>query len=1307
MSQYTFSQSNSTYTAISGGTVLGTSTTTDDQRFLDPSVPLGGASFTGVGLPIGFNFNYNGYVYNRFGVNANGWISLGSSLLTPSVDMNTTSSYTPLSSVSTTVSSILVSRICGFTRDLMTQSGGEIRYQLIGASPNQVMVIQWTNYSKYLAVGDSFNFQIKLHETSNVVDIVYGTMTNNTTATLADCGLRSNPNSAATNFSSRTTATDWSATSASTAASDKVLLSNTIFPSSGLVYTWSPPPTCTGTPSPGNTISSTALACSGIGFDITLQNTTSGSGVTYQWQSSLDGSTYTNASGFSTDVYYTAIQTVPTYYKCLVTCSGSGVTTSSTAIMVGLNTLANCYCTPTYTSGKIDGDLLSNITISGTTLANNSGTDAVNPAYTFYSGLPNYTGVLQAGSSYNVNVSVGTVGSQNVAVWIDYNDDSIFSTSERVGYTTASIGANGTASFPIVLACNPPLGTHRMRVRDVWNTSGVNIDPCVNYGWGETEDYNIDISSPVACPQPTGVFLSSVTSTSAVIGWNSGCTETQWNVYVTNSGNPAPTTTATYYGVGNPFVITGLDPGTAYDFYVSADCLTNGSSLWTNAFSFTTKPVNDECTGATALLVGNNFASNAIISSSLGATFSNAPTPGCATYSGGDVWFNVTIPVSGKVTIETAGVANSPITNTVLAVYSGNCSALSLIACNNDTSSLFSSITLSGRTPGEIVKVLVWKFDGAVPYGQFKISAFDCESTTPAPTGDANQLFCSPALVADLFADGTSIKWYSSATSVIPLSDTDALVSGTYYASQTLTCESYNRLSVSVVISSFPNTVNSSLTACDNDLDGNTLFNLTAANSSLSPDSNMTFSYFLNVFDAEANENVILNPSSYLGANGQTVFARIQNISGCYNTAELSLIVTSTPSPTGVATQNFCGTSTLSNLSVSGTSIVWYDSATLGNILPATTQLVSGTTYYATQTLNQCESGVRLAITVNQNCLFVGCLNDPNGQWPGTIFTPNCIGIPLIITPIGYAGEYSKVNVTSGIEYTFASSIATDVITISDQNGTQIYSFGTGSVVWISTISGVIRFYTHVNATCADNQDERERTVQCGTPPPAPVNDNCASATMLTVGGVFSDNSVVGTNLGATDSSGLNDPTCSSYAGGDIWYSVVVPASGNITLETDSNGTSDVTDTGIEVFSGSCSALTSIGCNDDAGNGFFSLASLTALTAGSTIYLRVFDYDNLEYGTFQVAAYDASLNSASFDNSAFTFYPNPVKDVLNLSYSQNMTKVQVVNILGQEVLTKNINTNQSQIDMSILPSGTYLVKITSDSQIKTIKVIKQ
>lgn len=83
------------------------------------------------------------------------------------------------------------------------------------------------------------------------------------------------------------------------------------------------------------------------------------------------------------------------------------------------------------------------------------------------------------------------------------------------------------------------------------------------------------------------------------------------------------------------------------------------------------------------------------------------------------------------------------------------------------------------------------------------------------------------------------------------------------------------------------------------------------------------------------------------------------------------------------------------------------------------------------------------------------------------------------------------------------------------------------------------------------------------------------------------------------------------------------------------------------------------------------------------------------------------LSSSSFDDNSFTAYPNPVKDVLNLSSAQNIFDVAVYNLLGQQVLLLNLNANKGQVNMSSLTSGTYLVKVNTEKGVKTIKVIKE
>jgi hypothetical protein len=93
------------------------------------------------------------------------------------------------------------------------------------------------------------------------------------------------------------------------------------------------------------------------------------------------------------------------------------------------------------------------------------------------------------------------------------------------------------------------------------------------------------------------------------------------------------------------------------------------------------------------------------------------------------------VPTTGNITIETQSVAGSPVTDTVLGVYSGACGALVVKGCDDDSSDdgLFSKLSLTGQTPGSTLYIGVWNYS-ATNNGQFKISAYTAASLATGET---------------------------------------------------------------------------------------------------------------------------------------------------------------------------------------------------------------------------------------------------------------------------------------------------------------------------------------------------------------------------------------------------------------------------------------------------------------------------------------------------------------------------------------------------------------------------------------------
>jgi len=112
----------------------------------------------------------------------------------------------------------------------------------------------------------------------------------------------------------------------------------------------------------------------------------------------------------------------------------------------------------------------------------------------------------------------------------------------------------------------------------------------------------------------------------------------------------------------------------------------------------------------------------------------------------------------------------------------------------------------------------------------------------------------------------------------------------------------------------------------------------------------------------------------------------------------------------------------------------------------------------------------------------VGCNGAVYGPHPVEAVQIGCMGTAEIISE-GYAGEYAKVYINFGQQYTFSSSVATDYITITDDNGMTILASGPTPLNWSSGSNvGVIRYYVHTNANCGSQNSVRLKSITCRNP---------------------------------------------------------------------------------------------------------------------------------------------------------------------------------------------------------------------------------
>lgn len=369
------------------------------------------------------------------------------------------------------------------------------------------------------------------------------------------------------------------------------------------------PPPCTTPPAPGNTLSSTALACSGVNFTLSMSTPPTGTGLTYQWQSADDAGFSTGLTNLGTATTQITSQTTSKYYRCNVTCSGN--TVASTPVQVTLNTFLNCYCATAATSAadeeirsfSVDG-------ISRDATYDACATVAPGPGST----LQRYSNFYTLGSIFTLSRTTsppfvlveedcdgGTDYDFGTAIWIDFNQDGVFNDATEKVYA-GPVTARGTdfnawtISGNITIPNSALLGQTGMRVTIVEGVAGSAIISCNTYTYGETEDYLVDITAAPPCPSVTGLGSSSVTYSSATLGWTAATSGDayEWELRKVSSGTSCGDLTGIEQSGVTASIATvslnlsTLDASTDYIFCIRNVCSASSSSSGWTSTSFST-----------------------------------------------------------------------------------------------------------------------------------------------------------------------------------------------------------------------------------------------------------------------------------------------------------------------------------------------------------------------------------------------------------------------------------------------------------------------------------------------------------------------------------------------------------------------------------------------------------------------------------------------------------------------------------------------------------------------------------------------
>ncbi|MDO7847070.1 T9SS type A sorting domain-containing protein [Hymenobacter sp. M29] len=716
-----------------------------------------------------------------------------------------------------------------------------------------------------------------------------------------------------------------------------------------------------------------------------------------------------------------------------------------------------------------------------------------------------------------------------------------------------------------------------------------------------------------------------------------------------------------FAGATQPVTVSGLTSGQTYFIRVYSTALTQPTGT---AAGFTLclstpppPPANDECAGALTLpvQVGTTCVSQTTTDNTSATTSTGAPAPGCAgSTQNRDVWFQVTVPATGTLTVRTViPSTGTDVGDTGMAIYSGSCSNLALLGCSDDEGgALKSLITLSGRTPGEVLYVRVWAFNTAA-VGTYAV----CATTPPvcaAPTALAS---------SSITNNSAQLSWQPGGT---PATGTTYTVE---YGVQGFTPGS-----------------------------GTTVTGLTTASTSLTaliPAT--TYCFYVR--------------QNCPGGNGSST----QVGPTCFTTAAPVCAVPTAPASSNITTTSAQLSWQPGGTPATGTTYtVEYGlqgftpgtGTVLAGLTSASTQLtaLSPGTQYCFYVRQNCPGGNGSSAQVGPTCFTTTApvCAVPTGGTSGSLTTATA---QLSWQPGGTPATGTTYTVEYGVQG-FVQGTGTTVAVVSTSVTVSGLTAGTQYCYYVRqncpAPSGSSAF---VGPFC----------FQTTAAPSAPANDDPCGAVTLTLSASGSPlQPVSGTTVGATTSAqpGIGQPTCApATTPNDVWFSMT-PATGVTSVRLTITGAPAGMARVFTAASCTTGPFTLVSCQSSGtANTTVGIVNLTGLTPGQRYYVAVSGYANSDTpGAFTIAGATVTAARVQAESSNLLVFPNPSNTgqlTMRLSGLHGAMQASLLNALGQVVYKQSLpsGTTEQVLSTRGLATGLYTLRVVVGNEVLTRKVV--